>query len=75
MAKPPRGSDLVSVLRGLARVGSAVVDVRSQEVTRAWATSSLRPAVVEGATKLQEAVATAIQQPQTLQVGYFLVYV
>ncbi|XP_050738541.1 atypical kinase coq-8, mitochondrial-like [Eriocheir sinensis] len=67
MAKPPRGSDLVSVLRGLARVGSAVVDVRSQEVTRVWATSSLRPAVVEGATKLQEAVAAAVQQPETLQ--------
>lgn len=65
----------MSVLRGLARVGSAAVDVRSQEVTRAWATSSLRPAVLEGATKLQEAVAAAIQQPQTLQVGYLLLCV
>ncbi|XP_045101129.1 atypical kinase COQ8B, mitochondrial-like isoform X2 [Portunus trituberculatus] len=67
MAKPPRSSDLVTVLRGLARVGSAAVDVRSQEITRAWATSSLRPAVLEGTTRLQETLTTVIQQPHTLQ--------
>ncbi|XP_063879464.1 uncharacterized protein LOC135110777 isoform X2 [Scylla paramamosain] len=67
MAKPPRSSDLVTVLRGLARVGSAAVDVRSQEMTRAWATSSIRPAVLEGATRLQETLTTVIQQPQTVQ--------
>ncbi|XP_063588561.1 uncharacterized protein LOC134765719 isoform X2 [Penaeus indicus] len=67
MARPPRGSDLVSVLRGLSRVGSAVVDVRSQEVTKAWATSSLRPLIVQGSANLQDAISRAIQQPQVVQ--------
>lgn len=68
MARPPRGSDLVSVLRGLSRVGSAVVDVRSQEVTKAWATSSLRPLIMQGSANLQEAISKAVQQPQVVQV-------
>ncbi|XP_047498789.1 atypical kinase COQ8A, mitochondrial-like [Penaeus chinensis] len=67
MARPPRGSDLLSVLRGLSRVGSAVVDVRSQEVTKAWATSSLRPLIVQGSANLQEAISKAVQQPQVVQ--------
>ncbi|XP_037788791.1 atypical kinase COQ8A, mitochondrial-like isoform X2 [Penaeus monodon] len=67
MARPPRGSDLVSVLRGLSRVGSAVVDVRSQEITKAWATSSLRPLIMQGSANLQEAISKAVQQPQVVQ--------
>ncbi|KAK4303029.1 hypothetical protein Pmani_024923 [Petrolisthes manimaculis] len=66
MARAPRGSDLMTVLRGLARVGSAAVEIRSQEVNRAWATSSLRPTIEEGSSKIQEAMST-LQQPQTLQ--------
>ncbi|KAK3872239.1 hypothetical protein Pcinc_022666 [Petrolisthes cinctipes] len=66
MARAPRGSDLMTVLRGLARVGSAAVEIRSHEVNRAWATSSLRPTIEEGSSKIQEAISN-LQQPQTLQ--------
>ncbi|XP_042239831.1 serine-rich adhesin for platelets-like isoform X2 [Homarus americanus] len=64
MAKPPRGNDLLTVLRGLSRVGSALVDVRSQEASKAWATSSLRPLILQGSTGLQDTITKALQQPQ-----------
>ncbi|KAK8729821.1 hypothetical protein OTU49_008341 [Cherax quadricarinatus] len=67
MAKPPRGSDLVTMLRGLSRVGSALVDTKSQEANKAWATSSLRPLIVQGSTNLQDTINRVLQEPQTVQ--------
>ncbi|XP_069156096.1 atypical kinase COQ8B, mitochondrial [Procambarus clarkii] len=67
MAKPPRTSDLVTVLRGLSRVGSALVDVRSQDAKKAWSTSSLRSLIAQGSISLQDSIIRTLQEPQIFQ--------
>ncbi|KAK7066850.1 ABC1 [Halocaridina rubra] len=67
MSRPPWGNDLLGLLRGLSRIGSAAAEIRSQEVTKAWATSSLRPIIVQGAINLQEKVTKTLQDPSSVQ--------
>ncbi|XP_066981627.1 uro-adherence factor A [Macrobrachium rosenbergii] len=67
MARPPWSNDLFGFFRGLSRIGSAAAEIRTEEVSKAWATSSLRPMVAKGASSLQETITKALQDPQMLQ--------
>ncbi|XP_064083884.1 LOW QUALITY PROTEIN: uncharacterized protein LOC135199655 [Macrobrachium nipponense] len=67
MARPPWSNDFFGFFRGLSRIGSAAAEIRTEEVSKAWATSSLRPVVAKGASSLQEAITKAIQDPQMFQ--------
>ena len=70
MAKPPRTSDFLAVLKGLQSVGSAAAEAKSLEISRTWRSSSLKPLVMQSISSIEESIKNLSTQQEVRSYFY-----